>query len=175
MTDILRESPDLDLPELASSYEEAEARALADRLLKDLKAVRDERGANDAELRSTLEYYVARNSERQEVLSRREGRLLETLQYLYSFTPPRTGKSVQLLNGRIGTRKRGGKWCIVDPDPLLAWAKEHTPSLVTVITKETVRHADLVKRLAADEGDAIPQPPGVEWEPEREDFYAEPV
>lgn len=167
------QAADLDLPELADSYEEAEARLVADRYLRALGGVEGELGANRAELQQVLAFYRDRHEEREAVLQRRRDWLVHQLQALFAFLPLRgKAKSLTLLAGRLGTRTAPARYAIADEQELLAWAREHAPSLIST---PPVKERVLVKDLTGWMDPLDPAPPGVERIDAHEEFFADPA
>jgi phage host-nuclease inhibitor protein Gam len=165
-----------ELPEaLLDSYEEAEARAFANRLLAQLRDVRGELQANDAEYTRVWNELTTRHELRQRALYQREKRILQLLEQLAAFIPTRGKKSVALLGGTIGWRTKPARWHVTDEDALLDWARQHAPDIVAVRTTYSVPHDALVRYLGKpDEEPPSGQqiPPGVELVPKSEQFYA---
>lgn len=90
---------------------------------------------------------------------------LPLLEEWYEANPPRKGKSIKLPHGTIGKRTVPGGPRVVDPDAVLAWAKEHgIPGIVKVT--ETISKTAAIE-YAKTTGDL---PDGVEVVEARETF-----
>lgn len=120
-----------DLPELAETYEEAEARAAANRYLLALRRVQRERATAKAELKATIEDLEYRSEQRDAQLAKSEGWLLDQLRQLARFFTFAGKKSLKLLAGRVGYRQAREAWEIADPERLLDWAQQFAQHLVS--------------------------------------------
>lgn len=76
-------------------------------------------------------------------------------------------KSRDLLSGRIGWRKKGGKLTVIDKAALSDWLPTQDASLYRVKVEPEMK---ALQALAASQGII---PPGCEWEPERDEIYVE--
>lgn len=74
-------------------------------------------------------------------------------------------KSVPLPAGRVGLRHTGAKLEVLDPDAVLAWAREHCP--------EAIKHSESLRKTPLNEHfEATGElPEGVHLQPPRDDFY----
>ena len=173
---------EFDLPELADTMEEADARLTATRYLTALKLVEYEMGANDAELRVTLAYYKERNAGIQGTLGRQQSFLRSAIRTLFGFMRPAgKKKSLNLLGGRVGMRGKQDELIVEDDDAVIAWAKEHHVKAV-VRTKPAVDRKALRTWLIAyaadphrDDPQKISPPPGVRLEERDDEFFATPA
>lgn len=92
------------------------------------------------------------------------------LREFYEANPPKRGKTIKLVTGRIGFRKVGGGPRIQDKEKVLEWAREHRPDLVEVETRESVPAAG-VKDHVGKTGEI---PPGVVVLDDEERFQIKP-
>ena len=74
-------------------------------------------------------------------------------------------KSINLPAGRVGLRSVGPKLEVLDPDAVLAWAREHCPEAIK--QTESLRKTPLNEHFEAT-GEL---PEGVQIQPQRDDFY----
>lgn len=165
---------EFEVPMALGMLSEPEARAAADQYLHALRRVRDELQANELETQALLRAYQERHGRRQAKLAAREEFFLSALERLLGMLPLRGKQSVTLLAGRIGTRKRGGRWHVTDAAALLSWAREQQPELIERKVEERVPAAtvaDYCERIELDHELAMP---GVEWIAEHRAFYADP-
>ena len=97
-----------DLPELADTMEDAEARLMASRLLKVLGSLRGESDANKAEYNVTKDFLMNRHVEIENVIEKRIDWVTSSLRHLFDtfMTVPHGKQSLNLLGGRIGTKKQ---------------------------------------------------------------------
>jgi hypothetical protein len=90
---------------------------------------------------------------------------LPLLEAWYDANPPRKGKTIKLPHGNLSKRTVPGGPRVVDPDAVLAWAKEHgIPGLIRVT--ESVSKTAVAEYVKAT-GD---MPAGVEVVESREAF-----
>jgi len=155
---------DFDLPEEASSADEAEALLAMNRYLAALGHLEREIGANDEEHLQLMRYYSDRHAARQHQLGGRCDYLRSVLQRFFEAFPP-TGKakSRKLLAGTVGTRRKPARVTVVDETAVLVWAKAHAPDIVE--TKE---------RVPAKAVQEHPDAAGVELVPAQDTFFATP-
>lgn len=80
-------------------------------------------------------------------------------------------KTVKLLHGSVGWRKTGGDFTVNDKDALLAWAQQQPVERGFVRIKEEAAWSE-IKKHAKETGEV---PPGVDVEPEGEEFKVDAV
>ena len=169
---------EFDLPELAGTMEEADARAMADRYLGAMRNVQADFGANEDEYKTLLAFQQQRHGERQGTLERQINWLHGAIEVLFGFMKL-TGKkkSLNLLGGQVGTRGQQDELVVEDDEELIEWAvKYQKTSLLRIsrsIDRKQLRALMEIKRdsPAAD----LVTPPGVSLK-EREDvFFATPA
>jgi phage host-nuclease inhibitor protein Gam len=94
-----------------------------------------------------------------------EAFFLPLLEEWYDTNPPRKGKSIKLPHGNLSKRTVPGGPRVLDPDAVLAWAKEHgIPGLIRV--KEEISRT-AVREYIESTGDL---PDGAEIVPSQERF-----
>lgn len=160
---------DYDLPELAPTSDEAEALVRMNRVLHVLGQLERERAANESEHKALIQYYRDRHDARQGTLDARIAYLTDAVRQWYEAFPPEgKAKSRKLLAGTVGTRKQQGRVRIVDDAALLEWAKANDTDLVVRKVEERVP----AKAVQDSHPDSLP--PGTEYVPPSESFYAKP-
>ncbi len=169
-----------DLPELADSIEEADARAKASTFLGVLRSIENEVDANNAEHRALLDWTKDRHMERQTRLESQAGWMRKTLEILYHYMRPAKGKkSLALIGGRIGTKAQRDSLEVEDDTALIEWvqADPHNRPLQIIRIKHEVNKAELREYMEAiAEKDGIgPTPPGVKLESHDDKFFATPA
>ncbi len=78
-------------------------------------------------------------------------------------------KSVNLLHGKVGWRSKGGKLAVVDKEALVSWL-ETPPGQAFA----RVKYEPDMKAIQAHSSTTGEIPPGMEYEPESDAFYATP-
>jgi hypothetical protein len=163
-----------DLPELADTMEEADARATASTYLFALRGVGRQIEANDAEFTVLQNFNQARHIERQDGLIRQKAYLRGVVHTLFGFMHTGKKKSLNLIGGRVGMRAQTDELVVEDDEAVIAWAKEHRLGDLVRI-KYVVDRSGLRKyvdgSIAADFG----PPPGVKLEQRDDQFYATPA
>lgn len=164
-----------DLPELADTMEEADARATASTYLRVSGLIVREQLANSAEHRTLIAYYQRKHDERQHQLDSRINYLGGVLKRLFGFmTVTGKKKSLNLLGGRVGMRAKQDELVIDDDEAVITWAvnKGHASGLTNV--KRTVDRKAL--RAYMEKPSQISGlPPGVSLKERPDEFYAKPV
>ena len=174
------EAEGYDLPELADSIEEADARAKASTFLGVLRSIESEVDANNAEHRALLDWTKDRHLERQTRLEAQAGWMRRTLEILYHYMHPAKGKkSLALIGGKIGTRAAKDTLEVEDDKALIEWveADPHNRPVQIIRVKHEVNRAELREYMEAiAERDGIgPTPPGVKLESHKDKFFATPA
>ncbi len=174
------EAEGYDLPELADSIEEADARAKASTFLGVLRSIESEVDANNAEHRALLDWTKDRHMERQTRLEAQAGWIAKTLEILYHYMRPAKGKkSLALIGGRIGTKAQRDKLVIKDVQALIEWlqADTHNRPQQLIRVKYEINMAETREYMEAiAERDGIgPAPPGVTLESHEDKFFATPA
>ncbi len=160
----------VDLPELADTMEEADARATASTYLYALRNVERELDANNAEHKTLVEYYAHRHTERQITLDRQAGYLQGVLKGLFGFMHTGKKKSLNLLGGRVGMRAQTDELLVEDDAAVIQWANDHgVEALVRV--KTSVDRTGLRRHLQ----EQTDPPPGVKLEERPDVFFATPA
>ncbi|MHC4715429.1 MAG: host-nuclease inhibitor Gam family protein [Planctomycetota bacterium] len=166
-----------DLPELADTMEEAEARAAASRYLGAMRGVQAEHRANEDEYKALKAFQEKRHGERQGVLERQIDWLHEAVRTLFGFmTLPPKKKSLNLLGGRVGERAQQPELIIDDDEAVIAWAQETDATADLIKRTPSVDRKQLRTYMEQCKQDpALPAPPGVELKERPDQFYAAPA
>ena len=171
-----------DLPELAATMEEADARASASSYLHALRNVERDVDANDAEFSVLQDFNRRRHVARQETLLRQVQYLRDSVRTLFGFmTVTGKKKSLNRGGGRVGTRSRPDGLVVKDEDKVVAWARHYGESQIVRIKESVDRKAlrtfvegyDPV--IEAESGNDVPLPPGVSLESRPDEFFATPA
>jgi len=164
----------LDLPELASTMEDAEARLMATRLLKVLGSLRGESDANAAEYNITKDFLLNRHVERENVLEGQINYVIGKLRYLFDtfMDLPHGKQSLNLLGGRIGTKKQQPELVVESDEDVITWAAENDVPVYR--TKHEVSRPALRKYLQEKKATEI-DPPGTQLRERDPKFYATPA
>lgn len=92
--------------------------------------------------------------------------------------PPKKGKSLDLLTGRVGFRASKGGFKLADKAMALAWAKEAAPALV-ITEQVTVEKLDtdaaIAMALALQQDGNGETIPGIEYSEPGETFYVQAI
>lgn len=167
-----------DLPELADTMEEADARAAADRYLRALGGIEREMDANDAEFTTLKAYYADRHGQRQATLDGSANYLRGVLKGLFGFMTTGKKKSLNLLGGRIGMRSQADELVVEDDAAVIMWAK------MSMMTQHLVVETPRIDRKALraymqpsqdDPENQEPMPLGVKLEERPDQFFARPA
>ena len=167
-TEMLEEG--FDLPELADTMEEADARATASTYLYALKSVKRQLDANDAEFTVLQEYNRTRHIERQGVLIRQTDYLRNVLEGLFGFMHTGKKKSLNLLGGRVGMRAQQPELSVEDDAVVIQWADDHGVEAL-VRMKKSIDRTGLRKHLQ----EQTDPPPGVTLNARPDVFFATPA
>lgn len=165
----------LDLPELADTMEEADARAAADRYLRALGSIEREMDANDAEFTTLKAYYADRHADRQATLDGSANYLRGVLKGLFGFMKTGKKKSLNLLGGRIGMRGQTDELVVENDDAVIGWAQAKGFRGLLVNTKYSVDRKGLRAFVVDPPEDAESGPPGVSLEERPDQFFARPA
>ena len=165
-----------DLPELADSMEEADARATASTYLRVMAGIEREHGANAAEHKNLVAYYKNRHDERQTQLGRRAGYMRDMLEKLFGFmTVAGKSKSLNLLGGRVGMRAQPDELVVESDDAVIEWAlRLNNPTTAFVKVKHTLDRKALWAYMNAPDAD-YGLPPNVTHKARPDEFYATPA
>ena len=162
---------ELDLPEMAETYEDAEARLMSTKLLHVLRGLEGEMSANKAEYDVTMQYFKDQHGDRQEALQNRVDYVTKLIQGLFGFMKvPHKKKSLNLLGGKVGMRARQAELKVEDDKAVIEWALEGGPQGL-VRTKHDIDRTGLRKLVQA----GMISPPGVTLEERDDEFYAKPA
>lgn len=167
-----------DLPELADTMEEADARAAASTYLFALRGRRRDLAANDAEFKVLQNFNRTRHVARQDGLIAQANYLHDVIRKLFGFmTVTGKKKSLSLIGGRVGTRSKQDELIVEDDDAVLAWARAYgIDSVMRTTTTLAVDRKELRGFLAAYESNTdVPPPPGVKLETRPDEFFATPA
>lgn len=170
---------EFDLPELADTMEEADARAAASTFLFALRNVQRDLDANDAEFTVLQDFNRARHV-------RRQGGLISQIEYLRGVVktlfrfmrPSGKKKSLSLIGGRVGMRAQTDELVVEDDEAVVAWVQANQVTTaeplvkVKLVLDRTALRAYMESR--AEEPD-LPAPPGVKLEARPDKFYATPA
>ena len=163
----------IDLPELADTMEEADARAAADTYLFALRSIKRDIDANDAEFTVLQEYNQNRHVERQSVLLRRTEYLSRVLEGLFGFMHTGKKKSLNLLGGRLGMRAQQDDLVVEDDAAVIEWVRERGwPGLVK---KKITLDRKGVREYAKTHDGAFTALPGVTLNERPDVFFATPA
>jgi hypothetical protein len=166
-----------DLPELADTMEEADARVAASRYLGAMRNVQGELVANEAEYRTLAAFQQRRHDERQGPLERQVDWLHQAVKTLFGFMHTGKKKSLNLIGGRVGMRSQTAELVVDDDGEVIAWALESPDYYGGVIKmKPQIDRKALRAHICEPERDpSIPMPPGVRLEARPDQFYATPA
>ena len=169
-----------DLPELAETMEEADARATASTYLFAMRNLEREVDANAAEFTALLEFSKTRHVKRQTTLVTQVEYLRSVVRKLFGFmTVTGKKKSLNLLGGRVGLRGKQDELVVEDDEAVVRWAKEKGfPELLrikhTIDRKALKNHVMLNQETKVEpRGDVLP--PGVRLEARPDEFFATPA
>ncbi len=169
-----------DLPELASTMEEADARLRASIFLGIMRSIEHQMDENDAECKALVAWTKERHAERQARLDAQKGWVRITLESLYGFMrPPKGKKSLNLIGGKIGTKGQRDTLDVEDDEVVIEWVQADTrnrPEQV-IRTKYEINRVELLGYMEAiAEQDGIgPKPPGVTMGEHPDKFFATPA
>ena len=174
-----------DLPELADTMEEADARAAASTYLFALRGVKRQVDANYAEFTVLQDFNKERHVARQSGLIRRMEYLSVTIKALFGFMRPAgKKKSLNLIGGVVGMRAQTEELVIEDDQAVIAWAQEQQVAGIVKVTlsldrkelRSHMEHARQERRVLGSvaDPDRIP-PPGVTLGARPDMFYATPA
>ena len=169
-----------DLPELADTMEEADARAVASTYLFVLRNIKRDIDANDAEFTVLQDFNRARQVQRQHGLIAQMEYLSGAIKALFGFmTVTGKKKSLNLIGGRVGMRAQTDELVVEDEEAVIAWARQHKIAGI-INTRFTVDRKGLRIYVAAqqqldEDARTISPPPGVKLEQRDDQFYATPV
>ncbi len=174
------EAEGYDLPELADSIEEADARAKASVFLGVLRRVEGETEANEAEHKALLDWTKDRHLDRQTRLEAQAGWIAKTLEILYHYMRPAKGKkSLGLIGGKIGTRAQRDTLVIEDEQALIEWLQADTynrpQQLIRIKYEINKAETREYMELIAEKDGIGPTPPGVKLETHEDKFFATPA
>ncbi|KKK80470.1 hypothetical protein LCGC14_2823160 [marine sediment metagenome] len=169
-----------DLPELASTMGEADARLRASIFLGIMRSIEHQMDENDAECKALVAWTKERHAERQARLDAQKGWVRMTLESLYGFMrPPKGKKSLNLIGGKIGTRAAKDTLEVEDDKALIEWvqADTHNRPQQLIRVKYEINMAETREYMEAiAERDGIgPTPPGVKLESHKDKFFATPA
>ncbi len=164
----------VDLPELADTFEEADARATATTYLFALRNIKRDLDANDAEFTVLQDYNRNRHVERQQGLIGKMDYLHGVIEKLFGFmTVTGKKKSLNLIGGRVGMRGQQDELVVEDDDKLIEWVCEQKlPGLVK--TKLTVDRKGVREYVNMRDG-AFTALPGVTLNERPDVFFATPA
>lgn len=174
------ELAEYDLPELAETMEEADARAASSSYLFAMRNIQRELDANDAEFDKLQTFNRQRHVARQKGLIAQKGYLSGAIKKLFSFmTLTGKKKSLNLLGGCVGTRGKPDELVVDDDDEVIVWAQENGLDDDLVRTKLAVDRKALRtymdERRTSRELREVDAPPGVTLEERDDEFYATPA
>ncbi len=169
----------VDLPELADTMEEADARATASTYLFALRNVKRDLDANDAEFTVLQDYNRKRHVGRQRGLIAQMDYLRGTIEDLFGFmTMTGKKKSLNLVGGRVGMRGQTDELVVEDDEAVIAWAKEREIKGIyktkVALDKKGLRIFMGASKEHPDK-DLVPPPPGVRLDSRPDVFYATPA
>ena len=163
----------LDLPELADTMEEADARATASTYLFALRSIKRNMDANDAEFGVLQDYNRTRHVDRQSVLVRQTEYLQGVLNGLFGFMQTGKKKSLNLIGGRVGMRAQQDELIVESPEAVIEHAEEYGIEAL-IRTKKSVDLKGLRKHMTEKDAGEI-DPPGVKLEERPDVFFATPA
>ncbi len=160
-----------DLPELAETMEDADARAASSSYLFAMRNLQREVDANGAEFTALLEYTKDRHVARQGTLVTQIEYLRSRVRFLFGFmTVTGKKKSLNLLGGRVGMRAKQDELVVADDEEVIAWANANgVEDLVRM--KMSLDRTRLRKHM----GEQSDVPPGVELRERDDEFFAIPA
>ncbi len=167
----------IDLPELADTMEEADARATASTYLFALRGIKRDVDANDAEFTVLQEFNRTRHIARQGGLARQMDYLRGVIKTLFGFmTVTGKKKSLNLVGGRIGMRGKSDELVIKDEEQVIAWAianglESIVRTKLTVDRKALRAYMETIRPGVPRE----PLPLGVSLETRPDEFFATPA
>ena len=168
-----------DLPELADTMEEADARATASTYLFALRNIKRDLDANDAEFTVLQDYNRNRHVERQTGLIRQVEYLGGVIEKLFGFmTVTGKKKSLNLVGGRVGMRGQTDELMVDNDEAVVVWAKEKEFTALVrtkpVLDRKALRMYMVEGAVATDKA-TFPAPPGVELKERPDVFFATPA
>ena len=168
-----------DLPELADTMEEADARATASTYLFALRNIKRDLDANDAEFTVLQDYNRNRHVERQTGLIRQVEYLGGVIEKLFGFmTVTGKKKSLNLVGGRVGMRGQTDELVVDNDEAVIVWAKEKEFTALVrtkpVLDRKALRMYMVEGAVATDKA-TFPAPPGVELKERPDVFFATPA
>jgi hypothetical protein len=169
-----------DLPELADTMEEADARAAASTYLFAMRNVQRDLDANDAEFAVLQDFNRTRHEGRQRGPIRQILYLRGVVEGLFGFMTTGKKKSLNLIGGRVGMRSQTDELVVEDDDAVIAWARHYEEKSIVRITeginrKELRVFMELYDAALEPEAGDVPPPPGVKLEQRDDVFYATPA
>ena len=166
-----------DLPELAETMEEADARATASTYLFALRNVKRDADANDAEFTVLQDFNRVRHVARQEGLIRQMDYLRGSIEKLFGFmTTTGKKKSLNLIGGWVGMRAQTDQLVVEDDEAVIQWARDRASTHKLINWKPSVDRKQLRKFIDECAVDPeLPPPPGVILKDRPDQFYATPA
>ncbi len=167
-----------DLPELADTMEEADARATASTYLFALRGIKRDVDANDAEFTVLQDFNRTRHVARQTGLIRQMDYLRGAIKTLFGFmTVTGKKKSLNLVAGRVGMRAKQDELVVVDEGEVIDWANANGLDGL-VRTKLVVDRKALriwMEKMEPNTDPDFTPPPGVRLEVRPDEFFATPA
>ncbi len=168
-----------DLPELADTMEEADARATASTYLFALRNIKRDLDANDAEFTVLQDYNRKRHVGRQQGLIAQMDYLRGVIEKLFGFmTVTGKKKSLNLVGGRVGMRGQTDEPMVDNDEVVVVWAKEKEFTALVrtkpVLDRKALRMYMVEGAVATDKA-TFPAPPGVELKERPDVFFATPA
>ncbi len=168
-----------DLPELADTMEEADARVAASRFLGAMRGVQKEWGANEAEYMTLADFQRRRHDGRQGPLERQLEWLHGAVKTLFGFMRPSgKKKSLNLIGGRVGMRAQTDELVVEDEDEVIAWVQANQVTTIKPIVRIKLvldRTALRAYMEAHAKEPRLPTPPGTTLKARDDQFYATPA
>ena len=167
-----------DLPELADTMDEVNARAAASTFLFALRGVERQMAANDSEFLVLQGFNQARHVTRQSGLIRSLKYLRGVIETLFGFMSTGKKKSLNLIGGRVGMRAQTEELVVEDDAAVIAWAKLNGFEAIVRFTEAVDRKAlrtYMVEGAVGTSKATFPSPPGVTLEARPDEFYATPA
>ncbi len=167
---------EFDLPELADTMEEADARVSASTLLYVLGKIQGEYDANDAEHKTLQVFQAARHGDRQAQLDAKIDWLTGKLEDLFGMMDPGKKKSLNLLGGQLGHRKQTDELVVEDDQKVMDWAAEFATEEGVVRVKFELDRKHLRQYITQEivQPNAAPPAPGVSLVERPPLFFAKP-
>lgn len=165
-----------DLPEMGHNMEDAEARMIANRLLKVLGSLNAESDANKDEFKVTRDFFLNRHVARENTIEKQVDWVTFKIKYMFDtfMTVPHGKKSLNLLSGRVGVKKQPDELVIEDDQVVIDWANGQPGHKWVLRIKEEVSRTALRKWLSSSESKSIVVP-GVSMKERDPKFYATPA